>query len=152
MQSHQSRKRPAPGTSPSSRPTQDDFEIPTMTDVQMPGNVYNDWTDQNIMGQPVASYPKVPTYSDPYAPVANSTQSLSNISNQLIRRSNQGLASREGQYENDGWLDDGNTQVQTTTWDEVTDEEDLEQKALAAKKDAQGKRKTIPPFVQKLSR
>jgi heat shock transcription factor len=32
------------------------------------------------------------------------------------------------------------------------DEDDLEQKALAAKKEAQAKRKQIPPFVQKLSR
>jgi heat shock transcription factor len=34
----------------------------------------------------------------------------------------------------------------------VDDDEELEQKAAIAKKDAQSKRKQIPPFVQKLSR
>jgi heat shock transcription factor len=34
----------------------------------------------------------------------------------------------------------------------VDDDEELEHKAAAAKKDAQAKRKQIPPFVQKLSR
>jgi heat shock transcription factor len=32
------------------------------------------------------------------------------------------------------------------------DEQDLDVKVALAKKDAQGKRKQIPPFVQKLSR
>ena len=40
----------------------------------------------------------------------------------------------------------------TTAWDNSDEEENLEAKALAAKKDAQAKRKQIPPFVQKLSR
>lgn len=66
---------------------------------------------------------------------------------QLIRRNtNQQLtpASRRNQWE--GF----STEVQP--WEEVDDDADLEQKAQAAKKDAQAKRKQIPPFVQKLSR
>jgi heat shock transcription factor len=35
---------------------------------------------------------------------------------------------------------------------EDEDETELERRVAAAKKDAQGKRKQIPPFVQKLSR
>lgn len=37
-----------------------------------------------------------------------------------------------------------------TAWRNNSD--DLDQKALAAQRDAQAKRKQIPPFVQKLSR
>lgn len=35
---------------------------------------------------------------------------------------------------------------------EDDDEQDLDRKVQLAKRDAQGKRKQIPPFVQKLSR
>ncbi|KAL9090118.1 MAG: hypothetical protein Q9165_005398 [Trypethelium subeluteriae] len=75
------------------------------------------------------------------------------MSNQLMLRTpNQQLVSRDGQFDNDAWLEDGsNPQAQSTPWEEGTDDEDLEQRALTAKKDAQTKRKTIPPFVQKLS-
>ncbi|KAI9687544.1 MAG: stress-responsive transcription factor hsf1 [Bathelium mastoideum] len=133
----------------------------------MPDGQFNEWADQNMLGPNTSSYPNVPTYDEkPYATTAVTTSggqlasqsaSASNhpfatISNQLVKQiPNQQLASRDGSYENDGWLDDGNVGGQTTTWDEGTDEEDLEQKALVAKKDAQAKRKTIPPFVQKLS-
>ncbi len=47
-------------------------------------------------------------------------------------------------------MGDGNTPGATDGW--INADEDLEQKALIAKRDAQAKRKPIPPFVQKLSR
>ena len=37
-------------------------------------------------------------------------------------------------------------------WEAPDDDEELERKAVVAKKEAQSKRKQIPPFVQKLSR
>lgn len=69
-------------------------------------------------------------------------------SGQLVRRNpNQQLApaSRRGQW--DGYPSP------TQQWENIADDgEELEQKAALAKKDAQAKRKQIPPFVQKLSR
>ncbi|KAF2238732.1 hypothetical protein EV356DRAFT_517994 [Viridothelium virens] len=174
MQSHtQNRKRPAPGTSPSSmqssqtglQSSQTGLQFPVMQDVpQVAHEQYNDWGDQGMLGSSVASYSETNPYSNnAYATTSNgpvalntttpSTQPFQNMSNQLVRRTpNQQLVSREGQFDNDAWLEDGgNPQTQTTPWEEGTDDEDLEQKALTAKKDAQAKRKTIPPFVQKLS-
>lgn len=77
-----------------------------------------------------------------------SAASANAASNQLIRRNaNQQLAARG----DDGWADfDGTGQVSEWNNNEGN-EEDLETRALAAKKDAQAKRKQIPPFVQKLS-
>lgn len=73
-------------------------------------------------------------------------------SNQLVRRNpNQQLATRG----RPAWPDpNGGMQPSQTPWESVDDEDerDLEQRALAAKRDAQAKRKQIPPFVQKLSR
>lgn len=70
------------------------------------------------------------------------------ISGQLVRRNpNQQLAPapRRGQW--DGYPSPA------PQWENIADDdEELEQKAAVAKKDAQAKRKQIPPFVQKLSR
>lgn len=67
----------------------------------------------------------------------------------LVRRNqNQQLAARG----RSPWGDPFNTQGQPGTWENTDDDEELERKAALAKKDAAGKRKTIPPFVQKLSR
>lgn len=64
-------------------------------------------------------------------------------SNQLVRRSNNNqLTARDyGGY----------APVGQNGWDNE-DDEDLEAMALRARKEAQAKRKQIPPFVQKLSR
>jgi heat shock transcription factor len=51
------------------------------------------------------------------------------------------------------WQDGEGSAQPVPSFEQVVDEDDdLEQKALAAKKEAQSKRKQIPPFVQKLSR
>lgn len=98
---------------------------------------YNDPAlyDPNIMGGiqnggvPYVNGQRVPTDQVP--------------SNQLVRRStNHQLTSRDyGGYGN----------VSQNGW-ENEDDEDLEAMALRARKEAQAKRKQIPPFVQKLSR
>lgn len=68
-------------------------------------------------------------------------------SGQLIRRNpNQQLAQAPRRNQWDGFA------AEPQQWETVDDDEELEQKAAVAKKDAQAKRKQIPPFVQKLSR
>lgn len=73
-----------------------------------------------------------------------------NVQNgQLVRRpGNQQMVARNLNT----WQDPGGGAVPMPEVEPVEDEEELEQQALAAKKDAQAKRKQIPPFVQKLSR
>lgn len=67
----------------------------------------------------------------------------------LVRRNhNQQLAARG----RSPWGDPFNGQGQPGAWENTDDDEELERKAAVAKKDASAKRKTIPPFVQKLSR
>lgn len=67
---------------------------------------------------------------------------------QLVRRNtNQQLTARA----RTPW-DTFNGQAPANTWENTDDDEELERKAAIAKKDASAKRKTIPPFVQKLSR
>ncbi|KAF2474217.1 uncharacterized protein BDR25DRAFT_311586 [Lindgomyces ingoldianus] len=72
-------------------------------------------------------------------------------SSQLVRRNpNQQLAAR-GRTPWDAFNGNSNPNQQGG-WENVEDDdEELEQKALLARKDAQAKRKQIPPFVQKLS-
>ncbi|KAF2087563.1 hypothetical protein K490DRAFT_11203, partial [Saccharata proteae CBS 121410] len=64
---------------------------------------------------------------------------------QLVRRNNNNqLATRN-------FPEYGNAMPNQHGWENAEDEEDLEAQALKAKRDAQAKRKQIPPFVQKLS-
>lgn len=70
-------------------------------------------------------------------------------SGQLVRRNpNQQLTARgRNAWDNFGNPNQGQWQQEGVE----DDDEDLEQRALLARKDAQSKRKQIPPFVQKLS-
>jgi heat shock transcription factor len=112
-----------------------------------------------------APLPGDPTYSDPSAFDSNNfsydlntaqpqtfTGAANNLapvpSTELVRRSrNQQLAPQNGQQEQ--WNGFGNAGAPNM---DEEDEQDLDVKVALAKKDAQGKRKQIPPFVQKLSR
>lgn len=68
-------------------------------------------------------------------------------SGQLVRRNpNQQLAARGRNAWGAFSPDPGGA------WEGADDDEELERKAVIAKKEAQSKRKQIPPFVQKLSR
>ncbi|KAF2199313.1 hypothetical protein GQ43DRAFT_376583 [Delitschia confertaspora ATCC 74209] len=80
---------------------------------------------------------------------ANPTPSGASYPGQLVRRNpNQQLAARaRTPWDAFNELSPG----QQGGWEHTDDDEDLEQKALLARKDAQAKRKQIPPFVQKLS-
>lgn len=93
------------------------------------------------------SYPQntaqAPAYGSPPAlPTAPSTD--------LVRRTrNPQLAPQQAPQQQEQW--NGGTGTMTGQGDEET-EQDLDMKVQLAKRDAQGKRKQIPPFVQKLSR
>jgi heat shock transcription factor len=143
-----SRKRRAPGASP---------QAPIQTyqqDTSLPTDQYMNWTD-NTIGSDMNAFndPTLYDYGSSSMGGHNRVVSLEGMddstemnSGQLIRRNqNQQLASRRGQW-------DGYPSPTQQQWETVDDDEELEQKAAIAKKDAQTKRKQIPPFVQKLSR
>jgi heat shock transcription factor len=143
-----SRKRRAPGASPQAamQTYQQDASLPT--------DQYMNWTDSNLGADlNVFNDPTLYDYANGAMPGHNRVVSLEGLddgtemnSGQLVRRNqNQQLASRRGQW-------DGFPSPTQQQWETVDDDEELEQKAAIAKKDAQSKRKQIPPFVQKLSR
>jgi heat shock transcription factor len=115
---------------------------------------YMNWTDSNL-GADLNAFndPTLYDYGSGAMPGHNRVVSLEGLddgtemnSGQLVRRNqNQQVASRRGQW-------DGFPSPTQQQWETVDDDEELEQKAAIAKKDAQSKRKQIPPFVQKLSR
>ena len=100
-------------------------------------------------------------YSDPayYQSMNSAAPSNAQGSNQLTRRPINQVATRPKQLENANnmWVDanGGNNgaftqqQLDTASSDDI---EELKRRAAIAKRDAEAKRKQIPPFVQKLSR
>jgi heat shock transcription factor, other eukaryote len=164
-----SRKRRAPGASPQvQQPSNTQNSYPQETGNISTEPYLNDWNDPSVIGD-------MSTGLDPalyaYANLAgnmggvggqsNHNRIISldgqnegiagggdNSSGQLVRRNqNQQLAARGSTP----W--DAFASGQQGGWDHVEEEdEELEQKAMIAKREAQAKRKQIPPFVQKLSR
>lgn len=154
-----SRKRPAPGTTPNmaqanlAQPTQQQFQ-------QLPDNNNPPLDLSNYdFSQPL---PADANFSDPSAFDSTNfnfdlntpqNQALANAlaptpSTELVRRArNQPLAPSNGQQEQ--WNGFGGAQAQVSP---VDDEQDIQARIARAKKAAQGKRKQIPPFVQKLWR
>ncbi|KAH7087697.1 heat shock factor protein HSF8 [Paraphoma chrysanthemicola] len=141
-----SRKRRAPGASP--QPPLQTYQ----QDATIPTDQYMNWNDSAIDTDMNAfNDPPLYDYGSNQLGGHNRVVSLDGMNNtdlntgQLVRRNqNQQLAPRRGQW-------DGFPSPTQQQWDHVEDEEELEQKAAVAKKDAQTKRKQIPPFVQKLS-
>ncbi|KAF2823951.1 heat shock factor protein HSF8 [Ophiobolus disseminans] len=142
-----SRKRRAPGGSP---------QTPMQTypqDATIPTDQFMNWNDTTI-GTDMSAFNDPTLYEYGNNPIAghNRVVSLDGLNNdtemnsgQLIRlNQNQQLAPRRGQW-------DGYPSPTQQQWETADDDEELEQKAAIAKKDAQTKRKQIPPFVQKLS-
>jgi heat shock transcription factor len=156
MSSHgvSSRKRPAPGTSPVVH--QHIGSIPNYANpsTQLSNDQFLQWgqdpatTAVNPPSFPADVNSFTPT---PYGTAQDVAVAGATPSNQLTRRPMNQLMSRNRGYEqptappshldinssSDGW---GESLAQ------------LEQRALIAKREAQAKRKQIPPFVQKLSR
>ncbi|KAG9202630.1 stress-responsive transcription factor hsf1 [Epicoccum nigrum] len=128
-------------------------------DAGMPADQYMSWNDPT-MGADMGAFHDPALFDNYGANTMNSGHNrvisldgLNDVSapdmgaGQLVRRNpNQQLAPapRRGQW--DGY------NSPTQQWETMADDdEELEQKAAMAKKDAQAKRKQIPPFVQKLS-
>jgi heat shock transcription factor len=143
-----SRKRRAPGASP-----QAPIQTYQPDTTSLPSDQYMNWTDNAVPVDMNFNDPALYDYGSGTMGGHNRVVSLEGMdespgvnSGQLIRRNqNQQLASRRGQW-------DGYPSPTQQQWEAVDDDEELEQKAAIAKKDAQTKRKQIPPFVQKLSR
>jgi heat shock transcription factor len=147
-----SRKRPAPGSSPppflqqlqSAANGYSTAPIPQLSDEQFLQLGYN--------AQQPSSFGDASAYNQS---ANNSGGNSGQPSNQLTRRSMNQLANRGRSY-NDShglqWVDSatGSGPPLDSAWND--DIEALEQRAQTAKKNAQEKRKQIPPFVQKLSR
>ena len=145
-----SRKRPAPGADPVSYPQ-----------MQNPAPVYHDGlgpqlsNDQFLQwgqtGQPAASYNDNSYSMNSNTYPQNSPQPQP--SNSLTRRPIPQLTSRARMTDDPNqWIDNSNGVggPQDPEWGD--DIAELEAKAQVAKKEAQTKRKQIPPFVQKLNR
>lgn len=153
QQSVPSRKRPAPGTSPLVQQT---MAQPQYQYQQMPDNP--DFSNFDFS----SAFPNDQAFADPsladannnFAAAFNTSQPQtygSNIapapSTDLVRRArNQQLAPQPGYQEQ--W----NGGMGNMTGSDDDDLEELKRRAEMAKNDARGKRKQIPPFVQKLSR
>lgn len=151
-----SRKRPAPGADPMSYPSQMQNPAPAFNDgvgQQLSNDQFLQW-GQN--GQSTSG----PSYNDnSYAMNANTypQNNLPNIpqpSNQLTRRPMAQMTSRVPQPNQDGnnWIETSNGGTNPNEQDWGDDIAELEARAQVAKREAQSKRKQIPPFVQKLNR
>lgn len=172
MQSQaRSRKRAAPGASPRVQQVQPDGTAQAFPYQQMEDSPFNDQFRTSLTNDATgSSFPDLSNYdanfyasalngAQPSAFTAGTSPAPANASNQLVRRNtNQQLTQRTTQRNQ--WTNFNNTNNTTSlqnsdrVWEnmEEEDEPDLDQKAAIAKKDAQAKRKQIPPFVQKLSR
>lgn len=150
-----SRKRPAPGALPVTQQSQFPIYSPS-TSAEMASTQDTQWNPPSTPLSFSESYPNTPS-NYPQLP-QNPVPPPQPASNQMTRRApGQDLA----QAQRAPYMD-GNTDI----WPSVTDNgmqqlgeggwrnngDDLDQKAQMAKRDAQAKRKQIPPFVQKLSR
>ena len=152
-----SRKRAAPGASPDAQHQQrsnveHNGVMPTATQDQ-----HMQWTQQPS-ATTTSSYPNsIGNYnSNLYNSSTQPQVPPGSGSNQLTRRAlGQHLVPRVS-YSNAGnetWplvADEGIQQANEDAW--MGNADDLEQRAMIAKREAQAKRKQIPPFVQKLSR
>lgn len=84
---------------------------------------------------------QAPAYGSSLAPVTPSTD--------LVRRARNHQLTTQPNAQQDQWNGGYNS---VGRQNDEENEQELERKVALAKKDAQGKRKQIPPFVQKLSR
>jgi heat shock transcription factor, other eukaryote len=153
-----SRKRPAPGSSPTmaTQQMQQDYSAPT----QLTNDQFLRWSQAGDNTN----------YADPYNMNSFVNNAVSSQQyQQPVQASSTQLARRPMNRQmvptapratfdnpNDPWGsfgDDNLLNPQNPNGMEETDNiELLEEKAMIAKRDAQSKRKQIPPFVQKLSR
>lgn len=152
-----SRKRPAPGASPTVQQPQATATITNGAPPQLATDQLLQWHQQNMVNS-ASRYPDTTgNFSATLYDGMNQSPAVpSAASNQLARRQmSQQLAQRApyNRASDDGWpiiSEDGMQPPQDQGW--LNSNDDLEQKAQIARRDTQAKRKQIPPFVQKLSR
>ncbi|KAJ5688821.1 Heat shock factor (HSF)-type DNA-binding [Penicillium macrosclerotiorum] len=151
------RKRPAPGTAPAGHPQMGAVPNyqPSNPNSQLSNDQFLQW-GQN----PSTNTVNPSSYADPstYIPASytgnqDSSGSNGGTSNQLTRRQqpNQLVSRNRGYEQSPATYPDQNSGQNPGegAWGESLEE--LYQRALTAKREAQAKRKQIPPFVQKLS-
>ncbi|MCJ1387202.1 stress-responsive transcription factor hsf1 [Xylographa bjoerkii] len=151
-----SRKRPAPGASPVG---QSQVQLPmnyNSNSAQIPNDQFLSWNQNNSING-MENYPDP---SGSFSPnLYNSIISSPNApdsSNQLTRRPlgqqvvARGVYNGTGNETWNGTVDEFPQPIREESWNN-NDDEALAQRALVAKREAQAKRKSIPPFVQKLS-
>ncbi|KAF2968487.1 hypothetical protein GQX73_g5068 [Xylaria multiplex] len=151
MSASNSRKRVAPGSLPIPQQMPQQYNTPEQM-LRWNGNNAGNFADNT--SNPIHSYGMIsPTQ-------AQFTQGAPTTSNALARRgANNALVTANRTFSpqpNDPWpgfADDSLLPSQTNgSLDEHDNVELLEEKAQRAKREAQAKRKQIPPFVQKLNR
>jgi len=152
-----SRKRAAPGASPIVQHQQRSGVEHNGAMAATMQDQYMSW-DQQPVSNSASTYPDhIGSYSSNLynggtqhhaAPVPGSNQlTRRGLGQQLVPRANHNNAG------NDTWplaADEGIKQANEDAW--MNNGDDLEQRAMIAKRETQAKRKQIPPFVQKLSR
>lgn len=153
------RKRPAPGTSPLNQQQaspQINYQYPN-NNINL-SNAFNQPEDSGLSYSLQNQNYDPPLFpANPYPQHAAPSNPDPAMSNQLVRRNmNQQIATRNRAPAQSGqsqWdLEATSPQMNERRWEEMDDESELDQKAALAKKDAQAKRKQIPPFVLKLWR
>lgn len=158
----QSRKRPAPGASPlvqqQPTPPQPTYQYPQIPenvdysgfDFSQPFNADQSFSDPTFA--PSNDYSYLQNTAQPAA-YGNSLQvPAASPSTDLVRRApSQQVVSQQQEQWNGQQAGYGGSNMNGRQAEEE-DEQDLDRKVQLAKRDAQGKRKQIPPFVQKLSR
>jgi heat shock transcription factor, other eukaryote len=143
-----SRKRPAPGTN--AGPYQQPSQQPAM---YHPNGAPQLSDDQFLQWGQSAQVPN--PYQDASVYVTNQNNFNNNNqapSNQLTRRPPMNQIATRPRFESASvqpWAEELTAATDGAWADDI---QDLEAKAQIAKKDAQSKRKQIPPFVQKLNR
>lgn len=149
-----SRKRPAPGADPVSYPPQISNAASGFPDGLAQPLSNDQFLQWGQTGQPGPSF-----NDNSYAANANTypqgnPQHVPQPSNQLTRRPMTQLTPARPRADEDGtgWMDASNGGAQGPDAEWGDDIADLEARAQIAKREAQAKRKQIPPFVQKLNR
>jgi heat shock transcription factor, other eukaryote len=134
----QSLKRAAPGASPQSRSQSP--QIQNQTDIQYS---WNRLSDANM--NPTFPYATGAVDNADYngASLRDSTATPTNAGELIRRNANTQLSVPAL----NAWDD-----AQVAPWEEYDDDDQLDQRALEAQREATAKKRQIPPFVQKLSR
>ncbi|OAL38202.1 hypothetical protein AYO20_02654 [Fonsecaea nubica] len=150
-----SRKRPAPGADPVPYPAQMQNAAPTYNDGLGPQLSNDQFLQWGQTGQPVSgpSYNETSFGLNANTYPAGNPQPVPQPSNQIARRPMAQLASRVPRPSEDGnsWTEHPNGGSHPTNPEWEDDIAELEARAQIAKREAQAKRKQIPPFVQKLN-